>query len=47
MTDDFADVTDAELAVLRLLWERGTQTRRPLADALYPDGTPAVVPERS
>jgi BlaI family penicillinase repressor len=30
------DVTDAELAVLQLLWERGPATRRQLADALYP-----------
>src|SRR5262245_46704896 len=36
-----SDVTDAELAVLRLLWQNGTQTRRQLTDALYPDGGPA------
>jgi len=36
-----SDVTDAELAVLRLLWEHGTQTRRQLTDALYPSGGPA------
>lgn len=41
MREDFADVTDAELAVLRLLWDGGTQNRRRLVDALYPDGTPA------
>src|SRR5579885_2704296 len=35
------DVTDAELAVLRLLWDRGTLTRRQLTDSLYPDGGPA------
>src|SRR2546423_144416 len=35
------DVTDAELAVLQVLWERGTATRRQLTDALYPDGGPA------
>jgi BlaI family penicillinase repressor len=35
------DVTDAELAVMRHLWEHGTQTRRQLCDALYPDGGPA------
>jgi len=33
-----ADVTDAELAVLQQLWERGAATVRDLADALYPGG---------
>lgn len=33
-----ADVTDAELAVLRLLWDRGGGTIRELTDVLYPDG---------
>lgn len=32
------DVTDAELAVLELLWERGAATIRQLTDALYPAG---------
>ncbi len=36
-----SDVTDAELAVMRHLWEHGTQSRRQLTDALYPDGGPA------
>jgi BlaI family penicillinase repressor len=36
-----ADVTDAELAVLRHLWDRGPSTRRQIADALYPGGGPA------
>ena len=35
------DVTDAELAVLQVLWERGPATRRQLADVLYPAGGPA------
>jgi predicted transcriptional regulator len=35
------DVTDAELAVLQLLWERGPATRRQLTDVLYPGGGPA------
>jgi BlaI family transcriptional regulator, penicillinase repressor len=35
------DVTDAELAVLQGLWERGPSTRRQLADLLYPHGGPA------
>ena len=30
------DVTDAELAVLQVLWERGSATIRQLADVLYP-----------
>src|SRR5262245_20197672 len=30
------DVTDTELAVLQILWGRGTATRREIADALYP-----------
>lgn len=33
------DVTDAELAVLQVLWERGTCTTRQLADVLYPGGS--------
>ena len=35
------DVSDAELAVLRHLWDGGPATRRRLADALYPGGGPA------
>jgi BlaI family transcriptional regulator, penicillinase repressor len=35
------DVTDAELAVLQVLWDRGPATRRQIADALYPGGAPA------
>jgi BlaI family penicillinase repressor len=35
------DVTDAELAVLRVLWEQGAATRRQLTDVLYPSGGPA------
>ena len=30
------DVTDTELAVLQLLWQRGALSRRQIADALYP-----------
>src|SRR4051794_16654724 len=41
MPDDPPDVTDTELAVLRLLWDHGTRTRRQIADALYPTGGPA------
>jgi predicted transcriptional regulator len=34
-------VTDAELAVLQLLWERGPSAIRQVADALYPGGGPS------
>lgn len=38
------DVTDAELAVLHLLWQQGASAVRPLAETLYPDrSTPAGV----
>lgn len=33
------DVTEAELAVLKLLWERSRDTIRRLTDTLYPSGT--------
>ncbi len=36
-----ADVPEAELRVLRALWERGPATIRQLTDVLYPDGTDA------
>ena len=32
------DVTDTELAILQVLWERGDATRRQITDALYPRG---------
>ena len=35
------DVTDTELAMLQVLWDQGTATRRQIADALYPQGGPA------
>ncbi len=35
------DVTDAELAVLQVLWDRGPANRRQLTDILYP-GTGAA-----
>ncbi len=35
------DVTDTELALLHILWERGPATRRQLTDRLYPGGGPA------
>jgi BlaI family penicillinase repressor len=35
------DVTDAELAVLQALWDRGPATIRQLTDRLYPSGSTA------
>jgi BlaI family transcriptional regulator, penicillinase repressor len=35
------DVTDAELAVLQALWDRGSATVRQLTESLYPEGTPS------
>lgn len=35
------DVTEAELAVLQVLWDRGPATRREIADTLYPGRDPA------
>jgi predicted transcriptional regulator len=33
--------SEAELAVLQVLWERGEATRRDITDILYPGGGPA------
>lgn len=33
------DITDAELAVLQVLWDKGRETIRELTDTLYPSGT--------
>jgi predicted transcriptional regulator len=41
MENDLQDVTDAELAVLQVLWDQGPATIRQLTDALYPGGTDA------
>ena len=32
------DVTDAEMAVLQVLWDRSSATIRELTDAVYPGG---------
>jgi predicted transcriptional regulator len=37
----FKDVSDAELAVLQTIWDRGPSTIRQVTDAIYPDGTDA------
>jgi predicted transcriptional regulator len=34
-------VTDTELAILQVLWDRGTATRRQVTDVLYPEGDTA------
>jgi len=36
-----SDVTETELAVLQVLWERGPATRRQIADVLYPGAAAA------
>lgn len=36
------DITDAELAVLEVLWDQGPATIRQLTAALYPDGGAAA-----
>ncbi|MCP3979178.1 MAG: BlaI/MecI/CopY family transcriptional regulator [bacterium] len=38
MTTEPLKVTDAELSVLKLLWDRGPATIRELTDRLYPGG---------
>src|SRR3954471_1664410 len=42
MTRPPHDVPEAELAVLRLLWERPELTRRQITDELYPGGGPSA-----
>lgn len=39
MAQTQSDVTDAELAVLEVLWEQGTTTVRQIAEAVYPQCT--------
>ncbi|QEH36094.1 Penicillinase repressor [Aquisphaera giovannonii] len=39
-----ADVTEAELAVLQVLWEDGPATVRRLVERLYPAGGPSASP---
>jgi BlaI family transcriptional regulator, penicillinase repressor len=41
MEQQLQDVTDAELAVLQVLWDEGPATIRLLTDTLYPPGTDA------
>jgi BlaI family transcriptional regulator, penicillinase repressor len=35
------DVTETELAILQVLWDQKTASRRQITDVLYPDGGPA------
>src|SRR5688500_918399 len=39
MPKPFRDVTEAELAVLAVLWDRGPSTIREIAERLYPRGS--------
>jgi predicted transcriptional regulator len=39
MDNPAKDVTDAELAILQVLWDRGSCTIRQLTDELYPGGS--------
>jgi BlaI family transcriptional regulator, penicillinase repressor len=39
MAQSQIDVTEAELAVLEVLWERGTATVRQITEAIYPQCT--------
>ena len=38
MARQAVDVTDTQLAMLKVLWERGEATRRDVTDTLYPGG---------
>lgn len=42
MTRSGRDITEAELSILRVLWEGGRLTIREIADRLYPDGGPSA-----
>jgi predicted transcriptional regulator len=41
MSNPKPQATDAELAILKLLWEGGPLTARDLRERLYPGGTPS------
>jgi BlaI family transcriptional regulator, penicillinase repressor len=38
---EYQDVTDTELAIMQVCWEKSPVTRRQIADVLYPGGGPA------
>lgn len=35
------EITDTELSILKVLWEKGRVTIRQIRDILYPDGSPS------
>ena len=41
MSQSQPHITDAELAILQLLWDKGSAAVRALADSLYPGGGPS------
>jgi predicted transcriptional regulator len=41
MARDAKDVTEAELGLLQILWDRGTATIRQIADLVYPEANAA------
>lgn len=42
MARQMADVSDGELSVMRVLWDRGPASIRQIADVLFPRGGPAL-----
>jgi predicted transcriptional regulator len=41
MARSYRDITDAELAVMQVLWDRGETSIRQICDVLYPHGGPS------
>jgi BlaI family transcriptional regulator, penicillinase repressor len=41
MSGGFQDVSDAELSVLHILWDRGPSAVREIVGVLYPEGNPS------
>lgn len=41
MARSYRDITDAELAVMQVLWDRGEASIRQICDVLYPNGGPS------
>lgn len=41
MARSYRDITDAELAVMQVLWDRGESSIRQICDVLYPGGGPS------
>ena len=38
---EYQDITDTELAIMQVCWEKSPVTRRQITDVLYPGGGPA------